>query len=96
MGILGLVLTVVLFIMVLGKVPGALRDYRRGDWLAGMAASGIVGLTIRGLFERSSTLGLGNVNDSLIFFLFVLILLGRNRWGRTNTIKAAPPVPPPK
>jgi O-antigen ligase len=80
MGIPGLLLAVLLFVMLWIRVPRALRAYQRGDWLAGTAAAGVVGLTVRGMFERSHTLGLGNVADSLLFFLFALILLGYRSW----------------
>lgn len=95
MGILGLVLTLILFLMLWIRIPQALRDYRRGDWLAGAAAAGVVGLSVRGLFERSFTLGLGTVGDSLVFFLFAMILIGRRRWDQGRaTIPASPSAPP--
>lgn len=80
MGVLGLLLALALFVMLWSKVPGAMRAYRAGDWLAGAAAAGVVGLSVRALFERSATLGLGDIADSLVFFLFALILFGRASW----------------
>ena len=75
MGWIGLILSVVLFALILSRVPRALKRYRQGDWLQGAGAAAVVGLSVRGLFEAGGTLGLGALNDSLMFFLFALILL---------------------
>jgi O-antigen ligase len=94
MGILGLVLALALFLMLWIRIPQALRDYRRGDWLAGAAAAGVIGLTVRGMFERSYTLGLGTIVDSLVFFLFALILIGRRTWGQSGKVTPGSPAGP--
>jgi O-antigen ligase len=95
MGIPGLLLTIALFAMLWTRIPRALRAYRRGDWLPGTAAAGIVGLTVRGMFERSHTLGLGNMADSLLFFLFALVLLGYPSWESRPALSPGSPATPP-
>ena len=75
MGWLGLALTIAFFFLLWRTVPGALRDYRRGNWVRGVAAAGIVGLTLRALFESGMTLGSARMNNTVPFFLFTAILL---------------------
>jgi O-antigen ligase len=79
LGWLGLLLTLVLFVMVAKRIPAAIRAYRQGDWLMGAAAAGFVGLTVRAMFESGVTLGAGHLSDSLIFFFFIILLLGPQR-----------------
>ena len=75
LGWIGLILTLALFAIFWWRVPGALREYRRGDWSRGAAAAAIVGLTVRGMFESGTTLGSGHLPDVLNFFLFGLVLV---------------------
>jgi O-antigen ligase len=76
LGWIGLLLTLGLFLLLLLRVPEGLREFRKGDWLRGAAAAGVVGLFIRAFFETGNTLGSGHIDDSMIFFLFAVILLG--------------------
>ncbi len=78
-------LTLALFALLIHRVPAGLVRFREGDWLSGAAAAGIVGLTLRAFFETGSTLGGFQLTDSLLFFLFGMILLGGTRWGNTGS-----------
>ncbi len=75
LGLPGLVLALALFLLLWSRIPGALRDYRRGNWIRGAAAAGVAGLSFRALFESGTTLGMGHVTDSINFFLFALVLV---------------------
>jgi O-antigen ligase len=88
MGIAGLILVLVLFIILWSRIPGALRDYARGDWLAGAAAAGVLGLSVRALFESYTTLMMAHIEDSLFFFLLGLVLVGRKKWDDRGTASA--------
>lgn len=84
LGVVGFVLLVAWHVMVLSRVPRALRAYRRGDWLAGTAAAGVVGITARGVFENGGTLYSGHLDDALLLCLFTLVLYSvdrRDQWG---------------
>ena len=84
MGIPGLLATIALFLMVFRALPASLRAYRlRGDWIAGIAAAGIVGLTVRGLFEIGGTLEDGRIVDAF-FFILVLVVLGEHDRSRSE------------
>lgn len=75
MGWPGLLLAVSLIVLLLFQIPRALDAYRRGSWIHGAAAAGIFGLALRAFFETGGTLSKGPAADSLMFFLFALILL---------------------
>lgn len=88
MGWIGFLIVLALFILLWIRIPRAIRAYRRGDWVAGMAAAGVVGLSVHGMFEIGATLGVGFVSESLHFFLFGLILMSLER--RMGPAQATP------
>ena len=75
MGVIGLLLIIAIFVLIWMRVPEGLRRYRDGDWISGVAAAGITGLSARAFFETGNTLGYGHIEDSLPFLVFALILL---------------------
>ena len=77
LGVIGLVLVVLLFVVLLMRVPSNLRRFRDGDWVSGAAAAGVLGLIAHGWFESGATVGMGKLNSGLIFFLFAIVLLHR-------------------
>jgi len=81
LGILGLLLVVILFVVLLIRVPSHLRRFGNGDWVSGAAAAGVLGLIAHGWFESGATVGMGKINSGLMFFLFAVVLL-RDKKGR--------------
>jgi len=75
LGIIGLVLVVLLFVVLLMRVPSHLRRFGNGDWVSGAAAAGVLGLTVHGWFESGASVGMGKLSNGLIFFLFAIVLL---------------------
>ncbi|NNF06882.1 MAG: glycosyltransferase, partial [Candidatus Eisenbacteria bacterium] len=75
LGWIGLILTVMGFWLFLKRVPRSLRAYRQGDWVAGAAAATVVGLFVRGFFESGTTIGHGQLNDTLVFLFCALVLM---------------------
>lgn len=91
MGWPGLVLCVAFFVLICSHIPRALDRYRAGSWVHGAAAAGVFGLTLRGFFETGGTLGLGLLGDSLLFFIFAMILLAEDGTERNPDSSPAPP-----
>jgi O-antigen ligase len=87
-GFPALVLGALLFAVLLFHVPGALRRYRSGNWLAGFGAAAAVGLVAHAQFEILPTVGAAWPSMNLVFFLAALVLLAGDRaWpaeGRTG------------
>jgi O-antigen ligase len=74
MGWVGLLLAVALFVLLAIRLPPAIRAYREGSWIHGVAAAGIFGLFLRSFFETGVTLEGGLLTDSLFFFLLAWVL----------------------
>jgi len=72
LGIVGLVLTLVVFGFGLARVPLALRRFREGDWFAGFLAAAMVAIAAHGMIEIGQTLGHGRITGALPFFVILL------------------------